>query len=108
MEINMIYITAGSKDEALIIGKALINARLAACVNIIENMTAMYMWDEKLQDAKETILIAKTTKDRVPDLIEKANSLHSYECPCIVSLPVSEGNPAFLKWVADEVQHRSD
>jgi len=104
MEINMIYITAGSKDEAVMIGKSLINARLAACVNIIENMTSMYMWDGKLQDANEIILIAKTTKQRVPDLIEKVNALHSYECPCIVSLPVSDGNPAFLKWVADEVQ----
>ncbi|MDH3574265.1 MAG: divalent-cation tolerance protein CutA [Desulfobacteraceae bacterium] len=100
----MIYITAGSKDEAVMIGKALINARLAACVNIIENMYSMYIWDEKLQDANEIILIAKTTKERVPDLIEKVNALHSYKCPCIVSLPVSDGNPAFLKWVADEVQ----
>jgi len=104
MEINMIYITAGSKDEAKRIGKALINTGLAACVNIIENMTSMYMWDGKLQDANETILIAKTTKERVSGLIEKVNALHSYDCPCIVSLPVSGGNPAFLKWVADEVQ----
>lgn len=86
------------------IGKALINARLAACVNIIENMTSMYMWDGKLQDGNEIILIAKTTQERVSDLIEKVNSLHSYDCPCIVSLPVSDGNPAFLKWVADGVQ----
>jgi periplasmic divalent cation tolerance protein len=86
------------------IGKALINDRLVACVNIIENMYAMYMWDGKLQDDKETILIAKTTKERVTDLIEKVTALHSYDCPCIVTLPVSDGNPAFLKWVADEVQ----
>jgi len=104
MEINIIYITAGSNDEAKRIGKALINAGLAACVNIIENMTSMYMWDGKLQDAKETILIAKTTQACVPGLIEKVTSLHSYDCPCIVSLPVSDGNPAFLKWVAEEVQ----
>jgi periplasmic divalent cation tolerance protein len=103
MEINMIYITAGSKDEARMIGKTLVSTRLAACVNIIENMNSMYMWDGKLQDANETILIAKT-KTRVSDLIEKVKSLHSYDCPCIVSLPVSDGNPVFLKWVANEVQ----
>lgn len=50
MEITLIYITAGNKDEAVMIGKALISDRLAACVNIIENMVAMYMWDGKLQD----------------------------------------------------------
>ncbi|MGD8981400.1 MAG: divalent-cation tolerance protein CutA [Desulfobacterales bacterium] len=104
MEITLIYITAGNKDEAVMIGKALISDRLAACVNIIENMYSMYMWDGKLQDDKETILIAKTTKDRVTCLIEKVNALHSYDCPCIVTLPVSDGNPAFLKWVANEVQ----
>ncbi|MGD9232561.1 MAG: divalent-cation tolerance protein CutA [Desulfobacterales bacterium] len=104
MEITLIYITAGNKDEAVMIGKALISDRLAACVNIIENMYSMYMWDGKLQDDKETILIAKTTKDRVTYLIEKVNALHSYDCPCIVTLPVSDGNPAFLKWVANEVQ----
>ena len=104
MGITLIYITAGNKDEAVMIGKALISDRLAACVNIIENMYSMYMWDGKLQDDKETILIAKTTKDRVTYLIEKVNALHSYDCPCIVTLPVSDGNPAFLKWVANEVQ----
>jgi len=104
MEINLIYITAGSKEEAKRIGKALLSTGLAACINIIENMTSMYMWDGMLQDANETILIAKTTKERVSDLIEKVNTLHTYDCPCIVSLPVSDGNPAFLKWVADEVQ----
>ena len=86
------------------IGKTLVSNRLAACVNIIENMNSIYMWDGKLQDDKETILIAKTTKARVPDLIEKVNTLHTYDCPCIVSLPVSDGNPAFLNWVANEVQ----
>jgi len=104
MEINLIYMTAGSKDEARMIGKALISAGLAACVNIIENMYSMCMWDGKLQDDTETILIAKTTKERLSDLIEKVKSLHSYECPCIVSLPVSDGNPAFLNWIANEVK----
>jgi periplasmic divalent cation tolerance protein len=106
MDINMIYITAGSKDEAAMIGKALVKSRLAACVNIIENMNSMYMWNGKLQDDEEAILIAKTTKECVSDLIKEVNKLHSYDCPCIVSLSVSDGNPAFLKWISDEVQPR--
>ena len=104
MDIRWVYMTAGSLEEARAIGRELVSLRLAACVNIIENMYSMYMWDGKLQDDKETILIAKTTKDRVTCLIEKVNALHSYDCPCIVTLPVSDGNPAFLKWVANEVQ----
>jgi periplasmic divalent cation tolerance protein len=86
------------------IGKALITAGLAACVNIVPNMTSLYMWKDKLQEDRETILIAKSIKEKVPDLIEKVRSLHSYDCPCIVSLPVSAGNPAFLKWIAGEVK----
>ena len=104
MRINLIYMTAGSKDEAKMIGKALVTSGLAACVNIIENMNAMYMWDGKLQDDNETVLIAKTTQARVNELIEKVKTLHSYDCPCIVSLAVSDGNPEFLNWVSNEVQ----
>ena len=104
MKISMIYITAGNKNEARMIGKALIHSKLAACVNIIDNMNSLYMWDDHLQDDQEAILIAKTVQDRVSELIEKVKSIHSYDCPCIVSLTVSDGNPAFLDWIADEVR----
>ncbi len=104
MEINLIYITTSNKDEARTIGKALVTSRLAACVNIIDNMNSIYLWEGKIQDDQEAILIAKTTKDRVSELIEKVKAMHSYECPCIVSLPVSGGNRLFLNWVSDEVK----
>jgi periplasmic divalent cation tolerance protein len=104
MKVNFIYMTAGSRDEAGKIGKELVVSRLAACVNIIDNMNSIYMWQGQVQDDAEIVLIAKTTEDRVPALIEKVKSLHSYECPCIVSIPVSGGNQAFLDWIAGEVQ----
>jgi len=103
MGVNFIYMTAGSKEEARKIGKELVVSRLAACVNILDNMNSFYMWQGELQDDTEAVLIAKTTEDRLPALIEKVKSLHSYDCPCIVSLPVSGGNQAFLDWIAKEV-----
>jgi periplasmic divalent cation tolerance protein len=103
MKINFIYMTAGSKDEARKIGKELVIARLAACVNILENMNSIYMWQGEIQDDGEVVMIAKTIEDRVPALIEKVKALHSYECPCIVAIPVSGGNQAFLDWIAAEV-----
>ena len=103
MKINFIYMTAGSREEAGKIGKALVVSRLAACVNIIDNMNSIYMWQGKVQEDVEIIMIAKTTADRVPALVEKVKSLHSYECPCIVSIPVSGGNQDFIDWIADEV-----
>ena len=104
MKINFIYMTAGSKDEARKIGKELVTARLAACVNILDNMNSIYMWQGEIQDDGEVVMIAKTIEDRVPALIEKVKALHSYDCPCIVAIPVSGGNQAFLDWIAAEVE----
>ena len=103
MTVNFIYMTAGSREEARTIGKALVVARLAACVNIIDNMNSLYMWQGKVQDDAEIVMIAKTTAERVPALVEKVKSLHSYECPCIVSIPISGGSQAFIDWIAAEV-----
>ena len=104
MKINFIYMTAGGKDEATQIGSELVSSKLAACVNILDNMNSIYVWDGKVQDDREVVMIAKTTEKCVPELIEKVKSMHSYECPCIVSIPVSGGNPAFLDWIAGEVK----
>ena len=104
MKVNFIYMTAGSKDEARKIGQDLVAAGLAACVNILDNMNSIYMWQGEIQDDSEVVIIAKTTEDRVPALVEKVKALHSYDCPCIVAIPVSGGNQAFLDWVTAEVK----
>jgi periplasmic divalent cation tolerance protein len=104
MKVNFIYMTAGSRQEAEKIGKELVVSRLAACVNILNNMNSIYMWQGEVQEDSEVVMIAKTTEDRVPQLVEKVKSLHSYECPCIVSIPVTGGNQAFLDWIAEEVK----
>jgi len=104
MKANLIYITAGSMDEARTIAKELVSNRLAACANIIENMNSLYWWNGEVQDDREVILIAKTVESLVPELIDTVKSMHSYECPCIVSLPIIDGNPAFLEWIAKETR----
>ena len=103
MSLHLIYRTAGSSDEAKAIGTALVADRLAACANILGPINSIYRWEGEIQDDQEAVLIAKTTADRVPRVIEKVKALHSYECPCIVAVPILEGNPAFLQWVTDEV-----
>jgi periplasmic divalent cation tolerance protein len=94
--------TAGSRDEARSIGQKLLESNLVACVNIIDNMNSLYMWEGALQDDQEVIVIAKTTEQRIPALIEKVNTMHSYDCPCVLSIPVESGNPEFLAWIRDE------
>ena len=94
-----VYMTAGSVEEAKSIGQILVGQNLAACVNLLENMTSIYKWEEKLEESQEVIMIAKTRKTLMPKLIEKVNSLHSYDCPCILELPIQGGNPDFLSWI---------
>ena len=104
MAVNFIYMTAGSTAEAKKIGKALVESQLAACVNILDGMQSIYRWEGKIQQDSEVVLIAKTTASLLPQLIEKVKSLHSYDCPCIVSLPISGGYPPFLDWIQSEVK----
>jgi periplasmic divalent cation tolerance protein len=104
MKATFIYITAGSMDEAKKIGRELISNRLAACINIIDNMHSLYWWEDDIQDEREVILIAKTMESLVSELIDKVKSMHSYDCPCIMSLPILDGNKAFLEWIAGQTK----
>jgi len=103
MAISIVYMTAGNTDEASRIAKALIQRRLAACVNIIDGMHSIYEWKGTLQDEREVVMIAKTHADCLPELVEAVKAIHSYDCPCIVELSVSGGNNAFLDWVGAQV-----
>ena len=104
MDYRLIYTTCGSKKEARDIGGHLVKNRLAACVNIFDGMNAIYMWDGQLQDDSQVVMIAKTTEERVEPVMEEIRSLHSDECPCILSLAISDGNPPFLAWIAEQVR----
>ena len=97
-----VYMTAESFEEAKRIGQILVVQNLAACVNLLENMTSIYKWEEKLDESKEVIMIAKTSKTLMPKLIETVNSHHSYDCPCILELPIQGGNPDFLSWIKSQ------
>ena len=103
MSVNMIYVTCSSKEEARNIGKTIVQSRLAACVNILAPMNSFYYWEGELQDDQEVVLIAKTTENKVPDVVAKVKQMHSYDLPAIISLPVSGGNTAFLEWIVGEV-----
>lgn len=99
-----LYITASSELEARSIGHSLLKDRLVACVNILPSIQSLYWWNEEIQDDTETAFFAKTTEDKVERVIDRIKELHSYDVPCIVSLPIETGNPDFLKWVVEETQ----
>ena len=99
-----VYMTTGTFEEAKQIGKVLIEENLAACVNLLENMISIYKWKDKLEEAQEVVMFAKTRKTLMPKLIETVNSHHSYDCPCILELPIQGGNPEFLSWIETETE----
>ena len=102
MEARLVYITTESPAEARAIGAALVEARLAACVNIIGEMTSIFRWEGEIQEGKESILIAKTTRELVAPLTARVKEMHGYSCPCVVALPILDGNPDFLRWIEEE------
>ena len=102
MAATIVYVTAESKDEALRLGRALVEKRLAACANVIPATIAVYWWEGEVQEDGEAVLLVKTRDDLVEAVTAEIKSLHSYDCPCVAALPVTGGNAAFLDWIVKE------
>lgn len=100
----VVFITVSSPAEAKKISDALLKERLAACVNAVPGVVSRYWWKGKIETGKEILLIAKTVKAKVPAVIRRVKALHSYEVPEVIALPVSQGNPDYLKWVESSVK----
>lgn len=101
---RLLYMTARDKTEAFQIGEALVNEKLVACVNIFSGMESIYHWEGKLCKENEVVVIAKTTSDLVQAVVDRVIKLHSYAVPCVVAIPILEGNPGFLNWVENETK----
>jgi len=98
----LIYMTASNDAEARTIARILVQERLAACVNILAGMRSVYRWEGEIQEESEIVLIAKTRRDRVPALTDRVTEIHSYDCPCVVAIPIDGGNSDFLDWIDAE------
>ena len=97
-----VYMTTKDKGQAELIGQKLVEERIVACVNIIDGMQSIYWWQDKVCTETETVLIAKTRDSLFDKLVSRVKELHSYSIPCIVSLPIENGNPDYLKWIKNE------
>lgn len=106
MDAFFIYVTAKDADEAKSIARTVVEERLAACANMLGAVQSIYWWKGKLCEDHEVSLILKTSKDRKSELIARIRELHSYETPCIVCLPITDGNPDFLQWIESETTSR--
>jgi len=97
----IVFITASKEDEAVTIAKALVEDRLAGCVNIIRGIRSIYRWQGNIEDDKEVLMIAKTTKKLFKALEKKVKELHSYDVPEIIAMPITEGSKDYLQWLQD-------
>lgn len=97
-----VYVTAESPEEARRIGRAVVGEKLAACANVLDGMTAIFEWQGEVREGSESVLILKSRHGRLAALTERIAALHSYDCPCIVALPMVGGHPPFLDWIAGE------
>ena len=99
----MVMITAPDRDTGLRVARALVDARLAACVNVVDRVTSVFHWEGKVQEEGEVLLIAKTTRERFEALRELALAEHPYDVPEIIALEIADGAPAYLDWIASSV-----
>lgn len=99
----LVYVTAADQEEARRIGRAMVEARLAACANLLPGMVPIFRWEGRIEEGAECAVILKTTKGRAAALVEAVEALHSYDCPCAVVLPLAGGSRAFLDWISREV-----
>ncbi len=100
----LLYVTAGDAEEAARIGRTLVEEKLVACVNVLGQIRSIYRWQDEVQDDGEVALLAKTRASLVAQVSERIKALHSYDVPCVVALPIVDGNAAFLDWIAGETE----
>lgn len=100
----LMYCTAPSRALADLIAHTLIEKRLAACVTLLPAIESVYRWQGAIEKSEELVLLIKTTAAQESAITAQIKSLHPYDIPCILTLPISGGNPQFLEWIGQEVE----
>ena len=101
-ELAEVIITAADADWLAEFTRRLVEDRLAACGQNIAAIRSIYRWDGAVQDDPEARVALHTRMDLVDAIVERANAEHPYDVPCVIALPIDQGNPAYLQWVEQE------
>lgn len=101
--LSVFYIPCASQDEALSIAQKLLEEGAIACANLLPGVQSLYLWEGKLQNTSETVLIVKTRSEKKALVSRRLQELHSYDCPCILELELGSINRPFVEWVRSVV-----
>jgi periplasmic divalent cation tolerance protein len=106
-DVIAVLVTCPNRQVGERIGRALVEERLAACVNIVPGLTSIYRWQGKLCRDREVLLIIKTRRTRFPGMARRIASLHPYSVPEILAVPIARGNSPYLAWVRESTALRN-
>jgi periplasmic divalent cation tolerance protein len=101
---RIVLTTCGSQEEADKIAQHLVEHRLAACANLVPQIKSIYRWQGKVESAQEWLLLVKTTADKLVEVRDAIQSLHSYELPECIAISIEDGSAAYLEWIEDCVK----
>lgn len=101
----VVFMTAASREEAARLADMLVGARLAACVQILPEIESVYRWEGKIERQGETLILAKSTREKFDELDRQVRAIHSYDTPEIVAVSVSELSTPYHKWLQESLIH---
>lgn len=104
----LVLITVPDKETADLIASALVEKRLAACVNIVPGLTSVYRWEGKVNKDAELLLIVKTVQDSFESLKKTVKELHPHDLPEIIAVKISDGSKEYLEWITKEMETNTD
>ena len=104
MSETITFTTCKDARQAKSIGRALVKEKLAACVTLVSGAISIYAWKGRTEEASEVLLLIKSRSALSKKLVSRIRALHSYEVPEVVTLPISSGNPDYLRWVRESTR----
>jgi periplasmic divalent cation tolerance protein len=107
-ELRLVLTTCGSRDVADRLAGALVERRLAACVNVLPGVRSTYRWQGRLERDDEVLVLIKTARHRLPAIEDTIRQISGYELPEIVAVDIAGGGANYLAWVADAVSGESE
>jgi periplasmic divalent cation tolerance protein len=97
----VVFVTASSEEEALRIGRTLVEEGLAACANLLPGIRSIFSWEGKVSEEREVLMLLKTRRDLFRPLAARVKALHTYSVPEIIALPIQEGSAEYLGWICE-------